>query len=185
MKTDLRIVKTKHAIETAFIELFQQKGFSNISIIEIADKAMVNRNTIYLHYGTKEGILEAIIKNNFAKNFGNFGLEYFIGSHSNKKKIQELFTKLFDVLDENKAFYALVLRDSATTGFIEQEAKFLRTTIYTSFKTLQKNEVGFNFLINGIFGVISSYVLQNKGTREENVKLLTNFTVVILKNLTN
>lgn len=183
MKTDLRVVKTKRAIEDAFIELVHQKPFSNISVIEIADLAMVNRNTIYLHYGTKEGILEAILTRNFAENFKDFDLAYYVGSHSNKKKIYELFDKLFDVLDANKALYSIILKDNSMTGFLEQEAKKLRTTIYESFKSVQKNESGFEFLINGVFGVVTNYILYNKGNKEENVKLLSNLTIVVLKNL--
>ena len=184
MKTDLRTIKTRLAIEKAFIELVQTKGFFNISLIEIAEKAMVNRNTIYIHYGSKEGIMESIIASAFAKNFGTFDLKQYMGSHSNKKKINELFFHVFEVLDENKSFYKLILQDTSMTGFLEQEAKKLRTTIFDVFKTAQKNEVGFNFLLNGIFGVISDYILFNKGTKEENVRLLTDFSVLILKNLT-
>lgn len=183
MKTDLRVVKTKRAIEDAFIELIHQKPFSNISIIEIADLAVVNRNTIYLHYGTKEGILEAIITRNFTENFKNFDLDYFVGSHSSKKKIYELFDKLFDVLDANKGLYGIILKDNSMTGFLEQEAKKLRSRIYDSFKSVQKNQTGFEFLINGVFGVVTNYILYNKGSKEENVKLLSNLTIVVLKNL--
>ena len=54
MKTDLRVLKSRNAIENAFINLVEIKGFQNVTITEIADKAMVNRNTIYLNYGSKE-----------------------------------------------------------------------------------------------------------------------------------
>ena len=65
MKQDLRVIKSRSAIENAFINLVEIRGFQNVSITEIAEKAMVNRNTIYLNYGSKEDILEAITQQIF------------------------------------------------------------------------------------------------------------------------
>ena len=51
------------------INLVEMKGFQNVSITEIAEKAMVNRNTIYINYGSKEEILESIIKNSITSGY--------------------------------------------------------------------------------------------------------------------
>ena len=37
MKTDLRVIKSRSAIENAFINLVEIKGFADITITEIAD----------------------------------------------------------------------------------------------------------------------------------------------------
>ena len=65
MKEDLRVKKTKTAVLNAFISLIEEKGFENVKIIDIANRANVNRNTIYLHYDSKEMIIEEIIDNIF------------------------------------------------------------------------------------------------------------------------
>ena len=75
MKTDLRVIKSRSAIENAFINLVEIKGFADITITEIAEKAMVNRNTIYLNYGSKEDILEAIVRSSVEKYFGRLTKE--------------------------------------------------------------------------------------------------------------
>ncbi|WP_020429115.1 TetR/AcrR family transcriptional regulator, partial [Paenibacillus riograndensis] len=56
-KTDLRILRTKQSIRTAFIALIQEKGYEAITIQDIADRAMINRNTFYLHYENKPDLL--------------------------------------------------------------------------------------------------------------------------------
>ena len=56
-KTDLRIIRSKHSIKKAFIELLNEKGYEKITIQDIADKAMINRNTFYLHYQNKPDLL--------------------------------------------------------------------------------------------------------------------------------
>lgn len=59
-KKDLRVTRTKKMIAEAFINLLFEKRFSQITIQEIADKAMINRNTFYLHYKDKTDLLEKI-----------------------------------------------------------------------------------------------------------------------------
>ncbi|MNO12492.1 HTH-type transcriptional regulator MtrR [compost metagenome] len=56
-KTDLRILRTKQSIRKALIELIQEKGYEAITIQDIADRAMINRNTFYLHYENKPDLL--------------------------------------------------------------------------------------------------------------------------------
>ncbi|WP_136605702.1 TetR/AcrR family transcriptional regulator [Paenibacillus dokdonensis] len=60
-KTDLRILRTKQSIRKAFYELIQEKGYESITIQDIADRAIINRNTFYLHYQNKPDLLETCI----------------------------------------------------------------------------------------------------------------------------
>jgi AcrR family transcriptional regulator len=52
-KMDRRIQKSKQAIMDAFMTLVLEKKLENITIGEIAEKANVNRGTIYLHFTDK------------------------------------------------------------------------------------------------------------------------------------
>lgn len=56
-KTDLRILRTRQSIRKAFYELIQEKGYEAITIQDLADRAMINRNTFYLHYENKPDLL--------------------------------------------------------------------------------------------------------------------------------
>ena len=126
MKTDLRVVKSRNAIENAFINLVEIKGFSNITITEIAEKAMVNRNTIYLNYGSKEDILDAIIRGSVQKYFGRLTTEYFRNIGVNKRRIETLYRNLFKVVDENIELYRILLTDNMSSGFLDPEFSRLR-----------------------------------------------------------
>jgi Transcriptional regulator len=59
-KTDLRVVKTKKAIENALIELLKEKKFEAITVQEIVDTAMINRKTFYVYYHDKYDLLEQL-----------------------------------------------------------------------------------------------------------------------------
>ncbi|MBP3963142.1 TetR/AcrR family transcriptional regulator [Paenibacillus lignilyticus] len=61
VKTDRRILRSKQSITKAFLELFAEKDFELITINEIAERANVNRGTVYLHYSDKYDLLDHCI----------------------------------------------------------------------------------------------------------------------------
>ena len=54
---DARVVRTRRALESALLELAEERDFSEITASEIARRAGVNRNTLYLHYHDKDDLL--------------------------------------------------------------------------------------------------------------------------------
>lgn len=52
-KEDLRVKKTKQALNSAFAELIKEKPFEDISINELCNKADVRRATFYKHFKDK------------------------------------------------------------------------------------------------------------------------------------
>ncbi|MEH7417029.1 TetR/AcrR family transcriptional regulator [Neobacillus drentensis] len=61
-KVDRRILKSQDAIKKAIIELMSEKGFDQITLQEIADRANVSRRTVYLHYMDKFDLLDKLIE---------------------------------------------------------------------------------------------------------------------------
>jgi len=55
---DRRVSKTREAIFTAFVALLREKEYERISINEIAERANVNRGTVYLHFVDKVDLLD-------------------------------------------------------------------------------------------------------------------------------
>jgi AcrR family transcriptional regulator len=61
-KVDRRILKTQESLKKAVIELMTEKSFDDITIQDIADRANINRGTIYLHYQDKYDLLDKLIE---------------------------------------------------------------------------------------------------------------------------
>lgn len=59
---DRRILKSQEAIKTAVTELMAEKRFDSITIQDIADRANVNRGTVYLHYSDKFNLLDKLME---------------------------------------------------------------------------------------------------------------------------
>jgi AcrR family transcriptional regulator len=59
---DRRIKKNQAAIMNALIQLIGEKDFEKITINEIAERADVNRGTIYSHYSDKYDLLDKCLE---------------------------------------------------------------------------------------------------------------------------
>ena len=59
-KTDKRVIKTKHAIYKAFVELLNEKDINQITITDVAKKANINRKTFYNYYSDINDVMEEI-----------------------------------------------------------------------------------------------------------------------------
>lgn len=115
-KTDLRIIKSKIAIKNAFLELIKEKGYANITITDIAKKAMINRKTFYMHYETKE-ILYNTITDELLEIL-NPTLERIqqLKGKEQRKYIIELLLQI----KENKDIFNTFFNDKTNTEFLNK-----------------------------------------------------------------
>jgi len=54
---DPRIARTRRLLQSALLDLTQEKPLDEIAVADIADRAEVNRSTFYQHYSDKETLL--------------------------------------------------------------------------------------------------------------------------------
>src|SRR5262245_44569658 len=57
-----RSTETRRRIVEAALEAFSKRGFATTTLQEIADAAAVHVQTIYLAFGTKAGLIGAVIE---------------------------------------------------------------------------------------------------------------------------
>ena len=57
MKRQKQIDESKQMIADAFVSLVQERGYEDVTLSQIAERAGVNRMTIYRHFRTKERIV--------------------------------------------------------------------------------------------------------------------------------
>lgn len=53
---DIRVKKTKRAIQKAFVALLREKPIEKITVKEIAERAEINKTTFYSHYETLDAL---------------------------------------------------------------------------------------------------------------------------------
>jgi AcrR family transcriptional regulator len=70
-KVDPRVIRTRQLILQAFIDLFHEESFEEITVQDIADRATINRVTFYAHFQDKFALLEYTIREMIRKRFYN------------------------------------------------------------------------------------------------------------------
>ena len=127
-KTDLRIIKSKKAIKDAFLQLIKEKSYGNITITDIANKAMINRKTFYMHYETKENLYNEITDELLEEITPPIVYE---GIHSLKGKEQRAaVTHLLLKIKENKDVFEILINDNTNQEFIEKLKKKLINELF-------------------------------------------------------
>lgn len=183
MKTDLRVVKTKAAIEKAFIDLVEEKGYENVKLIDIAQRANVNRNTIYLHYESKEGIIESIILSAYQDQVEKLQIQSYMKMRNNRRNIASMFEAIFNTIDEKVELYRIILTSENLSGYVEKLMFNIRKYIKEICKDTIKNELTINYMIFGIYGLIRNWIIYATGTKEENIQLATDLSILALRQL--
>ena len=62
MMGDRRIRRTKNLLKEHFILLVKEKGYKNVTVTDIVEKADYNRSTFYIHFKDKEDMAEELVK---------------------------------------------------------------------------------------------------------------------------
>ena len=127
-KTDLRIIKSKKSIKDAFLQLIKEKSYGNITITDIANKAMINRKTFYMHYETKENLYNEITDELLEEITPPIVYE---GIHSLKGKEQRAaVTHLLLKIKENKDVFEILINDNTNQEFITKLKKKLINELF-------------------------------------------------------
>ena len=63
---DLRVRRTRTLLQKALVELTSEKGFANVTVSDIAERAMINRSTFYRHYLDKYDLLGQYLEELYA-----------------------------------------------------------------------------------------------------------------------
>jgi AcrR family transcriptional regulator len=117
IKTDRRILRTREAINRAFLELFGEKELEQITINDIAERANVNRGTVYLHYTDKYDLLNRCIEDHLGKMFLSCNMtrtpDGDVGLISEMKPV-------FLYFEQNFLFFSAMLANQRTTIFRER-----------------------------------------------------------------
>ncbi len=61
-KNDLRYIKTERLIKSSFEECVKKYGFEGTTVSCVCEKALISRNTFYIHFEDKYCLLDSIFK---------------------------------------------------------------------------------------------------------------------------
>ncbi|KRF46361.1 TetR family transcriptional regulator [Bacillus sp. Soil531] len=153
VKVDRRIARTQEAIKKAFLELMSEKSFDSITIQNIADRANINRATVYLHYLDKFDLLDKIMEEHIEN------MSDFCESEADLNWI-DATAHCMKYLESNYLFFSTMLASEGAryfrNRFLQHNIEeFKKDVDITKGKNLGQNEdVIVEFVANAYVGVV-------------------------------
>lgn len=160
-KTDLRILKTRKAIKRAFIDLIHKKGYERITIQDIADEAMINRNTFYLHYVDKIDLMEKLCEDSMNQLNVCIHLEIQHIDEINAALFASILTETFRVIETDHLFFQAMLSENGYPNFSNHLKDTMKGIMLAGLEKYTLNhtlDVALEYMTSGLVGVICMWI---------------------------
>lgn len=175
-KVDLRILKTRKAIKEAFLTLIQTKGYERITVQDIADEAIINRNTFYLHYVDKPDLLEKLCKASMEQLNVCFHLGMTDSDRGSqpidKEMLNTVLREIFRAVEADLFFFKIMLSPNGHPHFSLNLKKTLKDFIQSglsSHEIAEKQKIGLEYMVSGLVGVICMWIAESDQLKVEEV----------------
>ncbi|GAX01383.1 TetR/AcrR family transcriptional regulator [Secundilactobacillus silagei] len=159
----------------ASLTLFAQKGYENTSTLDIAHLAGVSEGTVFKHFKTKDGLLQAILKPFIHDIFPRVADEFLITLHQSpfddfdsflRYAVHDRMVYAMDNRPEMKIFIQQMVKDpSIMTSLTKRLGKLLQGGVDTLFRDYKKKGQLVDWdsmrIIRMVSGVIVGYLIPN------------------------
>lgn len=167
---DRRIYRTRVMISEAFLKMMKKQDYVEISIVDIAEQANINRSTFYAHFIDKEDLLDKMINEKLEL------LEHVLSERSAAMDVALSFTEpdpifavLFEHIFEHDEFYRVMLLINPVGNFSTRLNEVIKTYFFQRITQLgmdQKVQVPLDILLDHLSfstsGIIHKWLENNK-----------------------
>lgn len=163
---DSRLRYTKDCLYRSFLEFLAEKPISNITVIEICDRAGVSRKTFYKYYSDQFALLQAMQDDLFA--------DY-------QERLEELPPNVFAIAPdlirfagENRVLMKAIFANRNEGGFVDRMIEDLYARYAADWQAANPKmgsdqvEALFYYVVSGLFGLVRHWLFdQPKRDAEE------------------
>jgi len=105
---DRRIRRTKKIFKGHFVQLVKEKGYKNVTVTDIVEKADYNRSTFYLYFKDKEDIAEELVDETLEDLEAAFHRPFLDTALVKYDRILPTSNAFFHHFNDNKDVYSLL-----------------------------------------------------------------------------
>ena len=168
--TNKRSIETTKKLQSALIEIMQDKTFSDITIKEICDYAKLNRTTFYLHYPNQEALLADIQQDAF-----NESSKYIRTIRLEEDSLSHI-TLLLEYIRQNPLLFRMLLcnnkNNNYSKAFFTQHISEIIRERKIDGATGEQIEYVNSYIMNGCLGLIISWLENDFDIASEKLALL-------------
>lgn len=182
---DLRLLDpdTRERIEQTVLDIFSQREFHRVGLIEIARGANVSLQTIYKYYGSKEALLFSTLDAQMDRLSARM-LDHLQGIENYKERLRKTFWVSLDFFEKNPRVLQ-ILMSSVYINTWRRQGNYEHRPLFSAFmKVLAEgrssgvltHEVDEKILLDFIYGILQRTVqawvlrgMKDPPTRQANV----------------
>jgi AcrR family transcriptional regulator len=155
---DLRVIKTKEALQEALLTLLNEKTLNAISVTEICRLAKVNRGTFYSHYGQIENLFEEYFKEIMKDLAASYEEPYRHVRSLDPKQLNPQTIRIFHHIESYKKFYRIVLSKQVPMAYYyllyDQVCELMKKDMSIQSKITTEPEMASAYQANAILGMV-------------------------------
>ena len=169
--TDRRVLKTKRAIRNAFAKLMVEKDINDITVIELAATADINRKTFYNYYSGVYQVVEDIehdILNSYERLLGNVEFKSMMDTPF------LLFERFSQLINMDPEFFGYLLTMNGNISLITGIMQLLKEKtceVMVQQVDIEKHraDIMINFVLSGMLSVYQHWFNSDRSVPLEEV----------------
>lgn len=166
---------TRARIEQAVLDIFSEREFHRVGLIEVARGANVSLQTIYKYYGSKEALMFSCL-DVWLGRLATRMIDHLQGIEDFKEKFRKVFWVTLDFFEKNPKVAQLIMSSVYVNTWRKQDnyqnpilfGTFIRVLGEGRAKGILNDEVDEKILLDYIFGIFARLVQMyiHRGMRE-------------------
>lgn len=139
MSKDLRVIKTRHGIQSRFIGLLADMDFHRITVKMIIDKCRINRSTFYRNYEDKYDLLNSITRRLMQDFKACIDTDFISFENKSITLTGENFDGMISFFESNKSTLQILTQQTLPTNISEQMKDIFSGRIADKITLVYKN----------------------------------------------
>ncbi|KOY15031.1 TetR/AcrR family transcriptional regulator [Paenibacillus xylanivorans] len=168
-KVDLRVFKTKKSIKSAFITLVPKKGYQRITVQDIADEAMINRNTFYLHYEDKHDLMDKLCRDSMENLNVCLSLNTLDIYTINKEMLTSILDNIFQNIESDLDFFKVMLDLNSQPIYLTEVLKNYILNAFGDQYQEKDMKVGLEYIVSGLVGIICLWIRESNNLKHKTI----------------
>ena len=161
---DLRVVKTKHQLQQAFLQLLQEKSLEQITVTELCRQSGITRKTFYLHFENIPSYFQQFIEQLLTE-LGQLILTTTKERETAGHPLEPQMIHLFKHVEANKNFYRFIFNHKSQFVYYEMFFIRIKQLVKQANKSYPKepmlSEFEISYYANAILGIFMEWYYQN------------------------
>jgi len=179
-----RKLRTRQLLMQTTYDLLLEKGYSDLTIQDITDRADLARGTFYVHFSDKDELIWVLFEGSLEKIKGNVFSQH--SEYSYHKRKYFIWKRVFDYADEQRDLLRVMLGEKGHPAFSQQISDYFSSVILQAiqsgaFTPQRDTDVPYEFMAQFMAGALVRLMLWSLDQDYNSTELARMFYEIIFR----